>query len=51
MEVGRRVHVSLGFFVFRKSSKNSPKGAFKCYVTQVGVEGVSDFPEKSVTNV
>ena len=26
------------------------KGPFKCYVTQMG-EGVSDFPEKSVTKV
>ena len=26
-------------------------GPFKCYVTQMGVGGVSDFPEKSVTKV
>ena len=28
-----------------------PKGPFKCYVTQMGVGGVSDFLEKSVTEV
>ena len=27
------------------------KGPFKCYVTQMGVGGVSDFLEKSVTKV
>ena len=26
-------------------------GPFKCYVTQMGVGGVSDFLEKSVTKV
>ena len=26
-------------------------GPFKCYVMQMGVGGVSDFPEKSVTKV
>ena len=27
------------------------KGPFKCYVMQMGVGGVSDFPKKSVTKV
>ena len=30
---------------------NSDRGPFKCYVTQMGVGGGSDFLEKSVTKV